>query len=261
MPQRISGTREWAVAEENCIVGCEHDCRYCYAKYNAVEKFKTVRPGDWTNMVVDHKALNNPCKKHDGMVMFPTRHDITPSTLKTCIQKITAILAAGNQVLIVTKPHPEVISELCDEFYPYDGVHFRFTIGARDDKILEYWEPGAPCYADRMESLKMAFEDEFPTSISCEPMLDEMDIVALFEDCKPFVSDTFWIGKMNHTDHRVKVETDEDRAMLKAIEEGQTDVRIWEIYNKLRHEPKIRWKESIKKVCGLDLATEAGLNE
>ena len=34
----IRGTKEWAVAEINCSIGCPHDCRYCYARVAALDK-------------------------------------------------------------------------------------------------------------------------------------------------------------------------------------------------------------------------------
>ena len=37
----ISGTKEWSVSSVNCITGCEHNCRYCYARANAL-RFKRI---------------------------------------------------------------------------------------------------------------------------------------------------------------------------------------------------------------------------
>jgi len=56
----------------------------------------------------------------------------------------------------------------------------------------------------------------------------------------------------------VKAKTWEDRERLRLIIEGQTAEKIKAIYESLKGEPKVRWKESIKSVVGLPLATEAG---
>jgi len=48
---------------------------------------------------------------------------------------------------------------------------------------------------------------------------------------------------------------------IKKIEAGQTNDRILEIYDILKDDPKVRWKESFKSVLGLELAEEAGLDE
>jgi hypothetical protein len=126
------------------------------------------------------------------------------------------------------------------------------------DSILEYWEPGAPRYIERLNALRCAYDKAYATSVSIEPMLDASNVVWLVKHFKPYVSDTIWIGKMNKPEQRVKAKTWEDRERLRLIIEGQTDEKIKAIYESLKGEPKVRWKESIKSVVGLPLATEAG---
>ena len=38
-----TGTQEWAASNVNIQDGCEHDCRYCYAKTMAI-RFKRATP-------------------------------------------------------------------------------------------------------------------------------------------------------------------------------------------------------------------------
>ena len=58
---RPSGTFEWASKTYDICTGCNHDCRYCYARYDAVTKYKFVPDGQWPTMTVDEKKVN---KKH-----------------------------------------------------------------------------------------------------------------------------------------------------------------------------------------------------
>ena len=68
------------------------------------------------------------------------------------------LLRVGNQVLVVSKPHLDCIEAVCEKFGDYQGqILFRFTIGACDDCVLSFWEPGAPVYAERKASLEHAF--------------------------------------------------------------------------------------------------------
>jgi DNA repair photolyase len=260
--RRVSGTLEWAVANVNCVSGCSHGCRYCYAKANACDRFKRIAHEDWTTKHVRPHDVRKSQKHYDGTVMFPTTHDICPDVLDACVEVIGKILAADNDILIVSKPHLECIRVICAKFNDWkDRILFRFTIGAMDDGILSYWEPGAPKFNERLCSLRYAFECGYKTSVSCEPMLDSPNIVALFDKLKPFVTDSIWIGKLNKVETRVKVENDQDRAAVARIVTGQTDERIMEIFNALKNEPKVRWKESVKAVVGLELPKEAGLDE
>ena len=41
-----TGTQEWAASNVNIQDGCEHDCRYCYAKTMAI-RFKRATPISW----------------------------------------------------------------------------------------------------------------------------------------------------------------------------------------------------------------------
>jgi len=257
--QKVSGTKEWASSTANCVTGCEHECRYCYARYNMCDRFKKVAHDDWGKKKVRSWDVKKKRQKVDGVVMFPTTHDICPSVLDECLEVIDSILSVGNDILIVSKPHLECIKAICDRFGGFkDKILFRFTIGSMSDEILSYWEPGAPCFDERQQSLEYAFLAGFKTSVSCEPMLDSANIGRLFDSLSPYVTDSIWIGKLNHIDSRVKVETEEDKRQVSIIEAGQTNERIREIYEELKNEPKVKWKESFKEVLGLELATEIG---
>jgi DNA repair photolyase len=115
------------------------------------------------------------------------------------------ILKAGNDVLVVTKPHLEAIKKICDLLPQYkDRILFRFTIGSIDTSVLKFWEPNAPAFEERLESLKHAFHSGYSTSVSCEPMLDEqMD--NLIEAILPYVTDSIWLGKMNQPQFRLSM--------------------------------------------------------
>jgi len=260
----ISGTREWSVVSANCCQsGCEHGCRYCYARWEAIYKWhRFPEDVDWSKMVVNWNKVNRKWKKYDGAVMFPTTHDVTPSVLESCLTTIGHILEAGNKILIVSKPHLECITAICQRFESAkERILFRFTIGADNDKALSYWEPNAPVFQERLESLGYAWTAHFATSVSIEPMLDRTNIIRLVGVIDNLVSNTIWIGKMNQIGKRVKIVTDEDRNQVQRIIEGQTDRQILSLYQVLKDNPKVRWKESIKQVVGLPLAKEAGLDK
>ena len=255
----ISGTKEWSVASVNCVNGCSHNCRYCYARYNAVERFGRISAEDWPTMQVRPHDVRKARKKHDGRVMFPTTHDITPPVLVACTTVIEKLLVAGNDVLIVSKPHLECIEHLCRYLARYRSqVLFRFTIGALSESILAYWEPGAPSFEERFACLRYASRQGFATSVSAEPLLESDRITELVDTLCPWITDSLWIGKLNQIDSRVIPGTsDEAIATIKA---GQTDQRIREIHAQLRDNAKVRWKESYKAVLGIALAEEAGLD-
>jgi valyl-tRNA synthetase len=80
----------------------------------------------------------------------------------------------------------------------------------------------------------------------------------IFHTLAPFVTDSIWLGKLNRARACVGDKSPEVEAAIQRIEVNQTDEKIHAIYQSLKDEPLVRWKESVKKVIGLKLAEKAG---
>lgn len=259
--KKIRGTREWAVANIDCCTGCSHGCRYCYARYDAVVRKGLVEADDWLNLVVRPAEIDKRQPLYSGQVMFPSAHDIFPEILEECLKVLRHLFEAGNKVLIVSKPHQQCIRRICDEFSSYmDKLLFRFTITAQDNSLLQFWEPHAPGYEERLSCLKYAYRAGYQTSVSIEPMLDSENVVSLVSNLQPWVSHSVWIGKMNKIDERVDLNVPGMKEELSRIREGQTEKKIKEIYQLLKGNQLIRWKESIKEIVGIESPGQAGMD-
>ena len=93
------GTQEWSVKTVNCITGCSHDCRYCYAKGMAI-RFKQVTPEEWPiERVRDHDVAKRH-KNYGGQVMFPSSHDITPINVDACLVVLKKLLKSIFWIII-----------------------------------------------------------------------------------------------------------------------------------------------------------------
>jgi DNA repair photolyase len=254
------GFREWAKHSVNFCTGCSNNCRYCYAKGMAV-RFGRLTPEQWPDEQIREKDVNKRRKAYDGRVMIPTSHDITPNNLDAGIRVIGNLLDAGNELLIVSKPRVGCIEAICNRFMDArDRILFRFTIGAMDDEILAFWEPGAPAYAERREALCIAHSLGFGTSVSVEPMLEIERIGALVADLEDFVSDSIWIGKMNHIKKAMRNVDEETQEAFADIEARQSDGQILAVYEQLKGHPKVKWKEGIKAIVGIEPALEDGMD-
>ena len=201
-------------------------------------------------MVVNPSKIDASARDFGGVVMFPTTHDITPQILPAALVTLKNLLTAGNDMLIVSKPHPQVVQTLCHELKCYrDKILFRFTIGSLSASTCKLWEPGAPLPAERIAALEFAFTHGFRTSVSMEPMLGQNDAMkALVARVTPFVTDTIWLGKLNGAVPTVAQELPGVKASLAAIRCGQSDEKILALHAALNKHPKVRWKDSIKKV-------------
>ena len=255
----ISGTREWATQTINCLVGCSHDCRYCYSRAMALRFGRIKSAAEWSRprLRASYQADLRRLCKGKGMVMFPSTHDILPEFLEPCLDLLRNVLEAGKRLLIVTKPHFDCVRAIGEQFAgvgPYfrdyrDRILCRFTIGAMDERLLGYWEPGAPTFQERMFALALARRFGFETSVSCEPLLETERALELVRELEPYVTETIWIGKMNRIRQRCVEGTSEEA--IRRIEAGQTDQRVREIYESLKDRPKIRWKDSYRQVLGI----------
>jgi DNA repair photolyase len=250
-----TGTREWSVASANCVLGCPHRCRYCYARANALRFGAITSAEEWGTSYHRPRPeiAATKWKKYPGPVMFPTSHDITPKFLDLCLRVLDGLLAAGNQVLIVSKPHLDCIAAICDRYYGREvaeRIEFRFSIGSSDEATLSYWEPGAPTFAEREDSLHQAHQMGFRTSVSMEPLLCGLDVPELVSWVEQHVTETIWIGTMNHVRQRIIAGTDEAQICQMELSQSSRIMRL--IYEELRANAKIRWKDSYQKLLGID---------
>jgi DNA repair photolyase len=255
-----TGTREWAASTLNIVRGCSHNCRYCYANAMAT-RFGQVTAGQWPTEAVVSDWMDRKVGRHTGRVMFPSTHDITPQHLQESLRFIDKILAAGNTLLIVSKPHKPCIEAICSRFAGgKDRILFRFTIGSADSAVLAFWEPGAPGFEERLECLKHAHGQDFNTSVSCEPMLDQ-HIDRVIDQVLPYVTDSIWLGRVNRIRSCLVQNGYADSGSQRRAEELQTwqnDDAIRALYERYQGNTKIKWKESIKKVVGIKVATIPG---
>lgn len=245
-----TGTREWSESNYNIQFGCKHGCLYCYAKEMALRFKRISSHEEWANERIRGGAVNRKWSKVEGVIMFPTTHDITPDNLPYAITALKNMLAPGNSVLIVSKPHFDCIRTICDELSAFKSqILFRFTIGTLNDDLSKFWEPGAPSPFERICSLEYAFERGFQTSVSMEPMLwGYAEAIRTFHRVKLFVTDTVWIGKMNKIRSCVDMSNLDNKFMVEEIERSQCDEAIKTLVDTLKDEPKVRWKDSIKRV-------------
>lgn len=248
--KRKTGTKEWSEFSHNYLIGCQNQCLYCYARANSKRWGIIKDNSEWGNEYLKPGRDKVKFTKKNGVIMIPTTHDITPRFLPEAIRTFSGLLAVGNQLLIVSKPRLECVESMCFELEAWKSqILFRFTIGTMDDHTASFWEPGAPSIEERVECLKEAFSYGYATSVSGEPLLGGYDTaVALVDAVSPWVTETIWLGKMNQPRRRVDCR---DRAVfdrVREIEHLQRDAEMLRLYDALRDNPKVRWKDSIQKI-------------
>ncbi len=258
----VHGTQEWAGSNVNIQNGCEHDCKYCYAKAMAI-RFRRSTDESWKTPKERPHDISKAYTKRDHRIMFPSSHDITPLNIEACIATLVKILKSGNEVLVVMKPDLACMKKLCKALSPYkQRVMFRLTIGTANNRTLRFWEPGAPTFDQRVKALIHAYEAGYWTSVSCEPMLDS-NIDAVITEVRPYVTDAIWLGKANKLRQMTSLNCPGDPEAARRADEliaTQSDDAVKQLYNRYQSDPLIKWKDSIKKVVGIQRPTAKGLD-
>ena len=91
-------------------------------------------------------------------------------------------------------------------------------------------------------------------------MLDSSNIDALIGELLPYVTHSIWVGKMNHLGRFGNVSDAVLRQSINDIKHGQTDAKIKEIYQRHKDNPMIKWKKEIKKIVGIPVSKQNGLD-
>lgn len=247
------GTGEWSDTSRNCILGCAHDCAYCYSRANAIKKGVVTSRAEWPTEIPDSQELKRRQTKVDGLVMLPTRHDTTPANIQHVLPYLTRVLEAGNQVLFVSKAHMSCIQEICQKLdYYKDQLLIRVTIGSMHPLICKFWERNAPSPQERLEALQYAHDKSFETSVSMEPMLHGVeDAIATYRAVRPFVTETIWFGPMNDLDTRVDTSNPNFALAVADLKRLQSRTELIRLYETMKDEPKVMWKEAIRNTVGL----------
>jgi DNA repair photolyase len=258
-PERKTGTREWSEHSANCCLGCRHGCLYCYARLSALRFGRIENGEDWTNERPDADVANFQRRKYKGIVMFPTTHDITRGTAAVCLTTLVNLLDAGNRVLVVSKANMAVLTllELVKRLgYGGGTLELRVSLTCLDPRIAAFWEPGAPDPRKRLVALDGASMLGIPTSISIEPLLDPDAVAEIVQAAHDVgVHGEIWIGAANHLRARTawcRGSVPELEKEIARLEECQTPERMRAVYETLKADPQIRWKDSYQRALGID---------
>ena len=227
-----TGTKEWSEHSVNSQIGCRNDCRYCYMK-QIYKRFNSHPTGIYSQEF----TITPKIRKYTGVVMYPTAHDINERNYMRCFEVIQKILDAGNSVLVVSKMSSKVAKEFCKKFTPSKNLEIRVTITYNDQEIGDYFEPNAPTCKDRMGALKTLFKAGFKTSVSIEPALTVPEL--LVENVSPYCRGDIWVGLLNR--YKINEHPIERATWL------FTFARLKTIYNKLKDNPKVKFKDSFLK--------------
>ena len=224
---------------------CYNNCKYCYMKRIKNKFFGTDLEN--LDMIVDQKKIDKKWKKVDEksskVIMYPSSHDIFNDYLDKYIETAINMMNAGHTLLIVTKPRLDCIQQMINKFKNYKNkILFRLTITTDDDNIVNYYEPNAPKISERIECIKLLFENKYRTSVSLEPFLTNP--IKLIENIDKYVSDDIWIGCMSCMNTNTEIDDKHKKDLNKLYSFNS----LKKIIFALKDNKKVFWKTSVMKI-------------
>jgi DNA repair photolyase len=191
-------------------IGCEHDCRYCYAQNDAEV--------DWPQQILIHPDLEQrlvfeleaiaPQSIYMGMNSDPYQ-PAEERRLQT--RKVLEVLAErGFSVCILTKS--ALITRDVDVFEKMPDPYLGFSIAFQNEHARSLFERNAPTNKMRLQALEALRDAGIRTYVLICPVMPYItDVEALIEEIAPLV-DHIYVYRL-----RMNAETDTNWQRVKRI--------------------------------------------
>ena len=198
--------REYFELAANLYTGCEHACVYCYGadvmRKDPKEFFGRAVPrarldkGDWYRFQREAERMNARGDDRHVLLSFVTDpYQPAEKEFGLTRRAIEELHRYGIPVAILTKGGFFATRDF-DLLGPADL--FGTTLTFQDPKLSAAWEPGAASPSMRIKSLEDAKVRGIGTWVSCEPVIDQSETLALIDATWHFV-DVFKVGTLNYS--------------------------------------------------------------
>ncbi len=184
----------------NPYTGCEHGCKYCYARFMAKYTKHKEPWGEWVDVKINApQILEKEVKtKPKGRVYLSSVTDpYQPLEKKYQLTgKILKILTDHNFPVTIQTKSDLVLRDL-DILKKNRGAKVGFTITSLDDKVRRVFEPLASPVENRFKALKSLKENGIIIFAMIAPILPDLtDIVAIKKRLKGLVN-FLWEDTLN----------------------------------------------------------------
>ena len=179
----------------NQYVGCQHACKYCYAKFMC----KWYNYGKWGTWIVVKENLPELVKKEN------VKGEVYMSSVSDPYQPIEKKLELTRNVLknmdkniklrILTKS--DLVLRDIDVFKEFKDMEVGLTINGFDGSVKKEIEPFSSSNERRIEALKVLHENDIKNYAFISPIIPSLtDIEHLIRETKNFVN-FYWFEFLN----------------------------------------------------------------
>lgn len=247
--ERLSGQWHFSTISHNIRVGnaaCKHGCIYCYVSptegFDRYKRKLNIIDIESPMPVDVSKTRKNFSKVIGGarqMYFFPSSSDIFVENMNDYVNTCHRILTAGHEVLFVTKPTMQSITEFIrliehhhDVLLFKKGIAVFITISTDNNQLIEEYEPHASLYEVRVSVIDLLMKHGFNTNIMMEPYLS--DPIPLIKKVLPLITSNthqgiISLGQMNYVATTQRIKCSETRLQyLTDLYSRQNIHKLWE---------------------------------
>jgi len=194
---------EYAPLAVSLYRGCSHGCRYCFvpaATRTTHEAFLSPAPRKNALNLLERDAAD---LARDGdereILMSFTTDPYQPIETEFGLTRaaIEILIKYGLHFTILTKAGLRSVGDIDLLAEHPELCRYGTSLVFQSEMARERWEPFAAPTEDRIANLSMMHQLGVSTWVSCEPVFDTEQTLALIKQTLPFV-DEYRIGKLNH---------------------------------------------------------------
>ena len=179
----------------NQYVGCEHDCKYCYAKF--ISRWKDYGEwGTWVEVKQNAPELvkGNYVKGEVFMSSISDAYQPIERKLKLT-RRILENLDKRTKLSILTKS--DLVLRDMDLFKRFKEISIGLTISGFEGPIKRILEPNSPTHKQRLDALKTLNKNGINNYAFVSPIIPGLtDIKKIIRETKGF-TDYFWFEVLN----------------------------------------------------------------
>jgi len=179
----------------NQYVGCQHACKYCYAKF--ISRWKNYgKWGSWVEVKVNAPELVRD-KYVDGIVYMSSISDpYQPIEEKLNLtRRILENMDKRIVLAILTKS--KLVTRDIDVFKNFKDLEVGLTINDFDGKLKNEIEPFSSKNSERMDALLSLKNEKIKNYAFISPVIPKLtDVKTIIKETKNYV-DSYWVEVIN----------------------------------------------------------------
>ena len=186
-PTRIPGAR-WVI---NQYVGCQHACRYCYAKF-VRRRYDYGRWGSWVVVRENMPELVRGRYVAGKVYMSGVSDPYQPIEEKLeTTKKILENMDKRIKISILTKS--DLVLRDVELFKRFKNIEVGLTVNSFEESVKNDLEPHSPSIGRRVDALKRLYESGVKNYAFISPIIPKLtDVEEIITDTRGFVTYYFF---------------------------------------------------------------------